>query len=869
MSSDHPGSGGSAGSRDRELIELARRQASDRQNRSMDSILASENTVRMGEGAHVAVGKREVPAHAIPGYEIVREIHRGGQGVVYQAIQKSTRRRVAIKVMHEGPFAGPRDKARFDREVRILGQLDHPNVVTIHDSGSVSGSFYYVMDYISGEPLDLYAAGGDRSIKDILKLFMKICDAVNAAHLKGVIHRDLKPGNIRIHGDGEPRVLDFGLAKVATGDTTGEENLQVMSTTGQFIGSLPWASPEQAEGAHDKIDVRTDVYSLGVILYQMLTGRFPYRVVGNVRDVLDNIVSTVPARPSTINRRINDELDTIVCKALAKDRGRRYQSAGEFGRDIGHYLTGEPIEAKRDSNIYLLKKALGRYKAQVGVTTAFLLLVVFFGIRGDVLRRQAEKAEHRAALSTRILENALTSIDPAEARGKDTELLRSVLETAEMDIATDLRDEPEAQAHIQDIIGRAYFLVAEYDEALPHTQQALETRIGLLGEKHADVAVSHHHLAELLKEMGKYDEAQRHYKDAIDIRSSLYGDMDLDLAEAMNDLGQLYFTMKKFNEGEPLLREALRIRKELLDEEHWDVAESVANLGSLLRDRGTKKDLAEARPMLEKALSIRQALLQKKDPNGVHPHVAVSINKLGLLYLDEGEYAKARNLFEDALVMRKKIHGEKHRLVAVSLHNLALVLHHMGDHEQARELFDRAIAMWEQVLGPRHKDVASGLKSRAALRCDLGEFEGAKADCQRALNICEGAVEESASDMRPTRAAVLLELGRIYLAEGDLVAAKSCLRSAVDVHYRYQEGSVDAAIAKSLLGECLGQLGEDEEARELLQSSYSVIESIRTPKHLDTQRARKRMVEFFEARGEHGEAAKYGATIGAHSPTHD
>ena len=331
------------------------------------------------------------PPDSFIGYRIVREIHRGGQGVVYQAIQESTRRKVAIKVMKEGPFAGPSDRARFDREIQVLGQLNHANIVAIHDTGSAAGSFYFVMDYISGQPLDVYMASGERSIDETLRLFGKICEAVNAAHLRGIIHRDLKPGNIRIDAEGEPHILDFRLAKVATSSAEAS-----MTMTGQFIGSLPWASPEQAEGVPGKIDVRTDVYSLGVILHQMLTGKFPYEVIGNVRDVLDRIVEADPIRPSTARRGINDEVETIVLKCLSKERERRYQTAGELGRDVRHYLNGEPIEAKRDSAWYVLRKVLSRYKVPTTLAAVFLMAGSVLGASMTVLYGQAREAAQGA-----------------------------------------------------------------------------------------------------------------------------------------------------------------------------------------------------------------------------------------------------------------------------------------------------------------------------------------------------------------------------------------------------------------------------------------------------------------------------------------
>src|SRR5262249_16047993 len=199
----------------------------------------------------------------------------------------STRRKVAIKVLKEGPFADTTELARFDREVDVLSRLNHPHIVAIHDRGLTAGHAYYVMDYIPGRPLDAYVSGTELTVDELLKLFIKVCDAVNVAHLRGVIHRDLKPGNIRVDEDGEPRILDFGLAKLAQESAGGSS--ANMTLTGQFVGSLPWSSPEQATGGSELLDIRTDVYSLGVILYQLLTGRFPYLVASrldhDVRDI--------------------------------------------------------------------------------------------------------------------------------------------------------------------------------------------------------------------------------------------------------------------------------------------------------------------------------------------------------------------------------------------------------------------------------------------------------------------------------------------------------------------------------------------------------------------------------------------------------
>jgi len=347
-------------------------------------------------GSGGAAATPPLPQDLLPGYEILDEIHRGGQGVVYQAVQKATRRMVAIKVMREGPFAGWRDRARFEREVQVLGALRHPSIVTIHDSGIAANCHFFVMDYISGAPLDVWLTSSPRTVEQILRLFVAICEAVNAAHIKGIIHRDLKPGNIRIDEEGRPHVLDFGLAKSTTGDPADDPGTADMTAVGQFVGSLPWTSPEQAQGHLDEIDTRTDVYALGVILYYLLTERFPYEVVGPMRDVLNRIVSAEPVRPGAIRRGIDSDVEAIVLKCLRKEPQRRYQSAGELGRDIERYLNGEPVAAKGDSGWYVLRKNLRRHRVAVLVAAAYALLISIFLVGSISLWRQAAAERDRA-----------------------------------------------------------------------------------------------------------------------------------------------------------------------------------------------------------------------------------------------------------------------------------------------------------------------------------------------------------------------------------------------------------------------------------------------------------------------------------------
>ncbi|NOT01177.1 MAG: protein kinase [Phycisphaerales bacterium] len=351
--------------------------------------LQSDQADRQAAEARIAFEQGGAPIFAadhFPGYELEREIHRGAQGVVYRAVQKSTSRRVALKLLHDHAFGGSLERARFEREMRVLATVQHPNIVAIHDGGSHDGRVFLVMDYIAGQPLDVYMASQPRSIRETLDLFIAICDAVNAAHVRGIIHRDLKPANVRVDATGRPFVLDFGLAKLtgaaldsATAATGSDSMLRIpksaLTMTGQFLGSVPWSAPEQAEGSPTRIDLRTDVYSLGVLLYQMLTGKFPYPVVGPMKQVFESILHASPTAPRSLRHEIDDELETIVLKCLNKEQERRYQIGGELAADLRRYLAGEPIEAKRDSTWYLLKKTLHRYRRRAAVAAAFVLVV--------------------------------------------------------------------------------------------------------------------------------------------------------------------------------------------------------------------------------------------------------------------------------------------------------------------------------------------------------------------------------------------------------------------------------------------------------------------------------------------------------------
>ena len=359
------------------------------------------------------------PRIEISGYTILREIGHGGQGVIFKALQHATGRHVAVKVLTETRQLKDMERARFEREARVLAALAHPHIVSILDRGhTAGGSAYFTMEYIEGQPLDRWLddyrhdhppLDVSSNPGELVRLFMKIADAVNVAHLRGVIHRDLKPSNILVDDKGDPHILDFGLARLGLPAEVYSDQHRIVTMTGQFIGTLPWVSPEQAEGLTSKIDTRTDVYSLGVILYEMLTAEFPYEVVGNMRDVLNNILRARPKPPSTViqaklakqaqkrkrwhqalRNPITPDLEAIVLKALNKKPDDRYQNAGELARDIASYLSGRPTLATE------FRGRLG-HRSIVWIAPSALvavILVIVGGVwtRGLLLKREGPPA---------------------------------------------------------------------------------------------------------------------------------------------------------------------------------------------------------------------------------------------------------------------------------------------------------------------------------------------------------------------------------------------------------------------------------------------------------------------------------------------
>jgi len=352
--------------------------------------------------AQSSFGAASLPV--IDGYQMQAEIHRGGQGVVYRAVQLKTKRIVAVKTLAPGSSIGARQRRRFEREIEVVAQLRHPHIVTLFESDVTrDGLHYFVMEYVQGVRLNEHVQSSNGlPIRSILQLFSEICGAVQFAHQRGVIHRDLKPANILVDRDGIPHVLDFGLAKALGAEFSPDP--YTITRGGEFLGTLAYASPEQVRTDSNQVDTRTDVYALGVVLYEMLTGTHPYPVDGALSDVVRSITEIEPARPSLQRRDVDNDLETIVLKTLAKDPQRRYQSAEALHRDVVRYLGGEPIDAKRDSTWYVLRKTLRQYRRAAVVAIGFVLLLAVVAVMMSVQAGRLAQERNQLQRTNRALQ---------------------------------------------------------------------------------------------------------------------------------------------------------------------------------------------------------------------------------------------------------------------------------------------------------------------------------------------------------------------------------------------------------------------------------------------------------------------------------
>jgi serine/threonine protein kinase/tetratricopeptide (TPR) repeat protein len=884
------------------------------------------------DGATPERGSTAGMPSSIGPFRIVGKLGEGGMGVVYEAEQDQPRRRVALKVIRAGSFANEHQVRMFQREADMLARLKHSGIGAIHQVGETDeGLPYFVMELIEGKPLDVYLASQpaltSRAGMELrLQLFRQISDAVSYAHQRGIIHRDLKPSNIlviepnaedstvsELSNSPRTKILDFGLARFADSEAT------QVTEVGIIKGTLQYMSPEQTRGQPDEIDIRADVYALGALLYEILTGKRPYDLQKEaLAEAVRIICEKVPEPLSSIwhaSFRPDPDIETIVGKALEKEPERRYASVAAFSEDIDRFLTSQPILARPPSAIYQLRKMITRHRAIFGMGVTAVALVIVAAIVSTALyfraEHEAERARIEAAKSEEVagfMTEMLESVGPAAARGRDTTMLREILDETVTRIDEELQGSPEVARVLQSRIAQTYFELSELEPAeklyrsvvekarstksaddpesltdrnslavvlsvsdqLEESEkiflEVLEKRRLVLEEGDPEIAATLMNLGNLYVTQSKYDEAEPLFKESVEMLRTRYPDGDSNLGIALNSLGNMYHSLVRYDEAEALYREAEEMHTRLLGADHPDTLIDQHNLAYLMRNRG---DLEGAEQAFLDILEIQRRVL-----GGDHRNIATVLGSIGSVRQSMGDLPGAEARYREALEMSGRLEGEDSSQYAHHLNSLANVVKLNGDYPTAEGLYRQALAIQSRVLGDENEAAATTRGNLAALLISTKHYD----EAAELLNETVRIMTEILGDDHPDVLVAVNDLGLLQRRTGKLELAERTLRDVLEKRLRIL-GPENTFVARSqyeLAGLLIELEGDDNIAagEQLYRDAIATYIAAKGEDYLGVPHSRVRLARQLKKRGAYAEAEEllisgHAGLLTAYGPDHN
>jgi serine/threonine protein kinase/tetratricopeptide (TPR) repeat protein len=782
------------------------------------------------------------PEQVIGPYRLVRKLGEGGMGEVWEADQVApVRRRVALKLLKPG-MDTRQIVARFAAERQLLALMQHPAIAQMFDAGiTPGGRSYFVMEFVDGDRITDYCDSATLGVRDRLLLFQQVCNAVQHAHQKGVIHRDIKPSNVlvtRQDGRAQPKVIDFGLAKLTSQDL----NDHTLTEVGTLLGTPAYASPEQMSLGVIDVDTRSDVYSLGALLYELLVGVIPFEAdesgAAGVLELRRSIRELEPTRPSarvgrlgdrgpdvarrrgteinSLRRQLRGELDWIVMKALEKDRRRRYASPGDLSRETQRYLEHQPVLAGPPTARYRVVKFVRRHRLATAFGIALLSLIVAFAIVSVIqLKRistERDRATAEAAKASSInnfLQETLGAADPWQT-GADVSV-RTTLVNAAKKIDTSFKDQPLVAAAIRRTIGKTYIGLGRYDDAEPLLRAALQTRSSLLGHDSPDVAESLSDLALLDVKRGHPELAVPRYREVLELRRKLFGNNQALVADTLLDLASALDSKGNMDEAYETAQQSLAIRQSLFGKKSLEVALVLSQMNGILDTGG---DFAGAEKVGLAGYEMTKELVGSDDAR-----TATAAADVAVTYVREGHPEKAEPLLRTAVDVLIRQAGENNPDTLIAKENLGAVLIALNRYDETIALTKDVLARKKAVLGENNKQTIRTMINLATVLRRAERF----AEAQRAYEDAVPRFIAAYGPTHPDSARVLQGYGIFLRQQHRYTDAERVLRQALAIQTsQFKDDHPDLADTRASLGYTLLEIGRLDEAQTMLQQAYEV-----------------------------------------------